>query len=107
MKLDSSQQKVVSLALRELKYVRKTAVVIVVGAAFMFFMGWYWDSLSISNVFLIFAFTAAPLAGLLFRVYRLLSESTLLIQQLISADSQALAQQISGRLGERDPDGLR
>ena len=106
MKLDSSQQKVVSLALRELKYVRKTAVVIVVGAAFMFFVGWYWNSLSVSNVFLIFALTAPP-AVLLFRVYRVLSESTLLIQQLISADSQALAQQISGRLGERDPDGLR
>ena len=106
MKLDSSQQKVVNLALRELKYVRKTTVVIVVGAAFVFFVGWYWNSLSVSNVFLIFALTA-PLAGLLFRVYRVLSESTLLIQQLISADSQALAQQISGRLGERDPDGLR
>ena len=107
MKLDSSQQKVVNLALRELKYVRKTAVVIVVGAAFMFLMGWYWDSLSVSNVFLIFAMAAAPLAGLLFRVYRVLLESTVLIQQLISADSQALAQQISGRLGEHDSDGLR
>ena len=107
MNLDSSQQKVVNRALRELKYVRKTAVVIAVSVAFMFFVGWYWNSLSGSNVFLIFAFTAAPLAGLLFRVYRVLSESTLLIQQLIRADSQALAQQISGRLGDRDPDGLR
>ena len=107
MKLDPSQQKVADVALRELKYIRKAAVVIAATAGLMLLMGWYWSVLTVSYLFLIFAFTAAPLAGLLFRVYRVLSESTLLLQQLISADPQALAQQISGHLGEPDPEGLR
>ena len=107
MKLNNGQQKVVDAALRELKRVRKTVAVFVALAGLILLMGWRWNMLTASNFPLILAIFVGPLAGLLFHVYRTLSATTQLLQEIVNSDPQALSQQISRNFGESDAEGLR
>ena len=107
MKLDYGQQKVMDAAVRELKYVRKTVALFLTVAGLMLLMGWHWNLLIASNFSHFLVIFVVPLAALLFHVYRTLSAITQLLQELVSSDPQALAQQISRHSGESDAEGLR
>ncbi|MCY7388198.1 MAG: hypothetical protein LH481_09060 [Burkholderiales bacterium] len=108
MKLDHAQQKIYDSAVRVLRRVRVTIAVYVAVIGLMLVFGWHNNALDAwSFRFVLLNLLAIGLAGLLHHVYRALSETAQLLQEIISADPQALSQQISRRLGENDPAGLR
>ena len=106
MRLDHGQQKVIDAAVRELKRVRNAVAVFVAVVGLMLVMGWHWKMLTVSNFPLILVILVGPLAGLLFHVYRTLSATTHLLQEIVNADPQALSQQISRHLGESGAESL-
>ena len=106
MRLDHRQQKVIDAAERELKRARNTVALLIVFCGLVLAMGWQLKMLTVSNFPLMLAILVGPLAGLLFHVYRTLSATTHLLQEIVNADPQALSQQISRHLGDSGAESL-